>query len=411
MGVISIIEHQKIKIASSFDPHLKQITREDAKYLRELELIQDKKIFSWGLNTVSPMQWIGIINMPNGTIEILPKIANNENDESLREILVHMLQVVHDVPVRKNIISNLSYGTQGFLDVLIFLFLTELEKQSRYGMYKTYQKHTQNLNTIKGKVDYPENLRKNANLKHKFVCKYSKFSEDNLLNQIIRFTLEFTKKITLSNQNKSLIKRLLVDFNEVSLLDIKETDLNKIILSRNTKRFEETLNYCRLFLKGLALDLKSGEVKINFMLFDMNLLFEKYIYRMFKKALPNSKVIYQNKKNYMLVQESSLSKKVQLKPDLIITYNNKTFVLDTKWKNNKGFDGKDMYQMNTYLDCIPKVEEGILLYPKSTKNDKIIDNYEVRNPQNKTVIKIRTVDLSLSGDNPAFLNLLISFLL
>jgi 5-methylcytosine-specific restriction enzyme subunit McrC len=411
MAIIEVIEHQKLKIGNKFDPVKKQISKQDADYLRQLEFKQDKQIFKWGYNTVSPQQWVGVITVPSGTIEVLPKIAENDNVERLREILVHMLQIVHDVPVRKNITANLRYGTQGFLDVLIFLFLTELEKQLRNGMYKTYQKHMQNLNSIKGTVDYPENLRKNVLLKNKFVCKYSKFTEDNLLNQIIRFTLEFLSKVAVSQRNKALIKRLLINFDSVSLKRITENDIDSLIFHRNNLRYQETINFCRLFIKGFALDLKSGEVIIDFMLFDMNHLFERYIYRMYKKALKNGKVVFQYKKNHLLTENSSSSKKVQLKPDLIITTPNKTIVLDTKWKNIRGFaDEKDVYQMNAYLDCIPNLDEGILLYPKSTKNDKIVDDYHINATQSTSSLKIRTVDLSMSGENPAFFSYLIGLL-
>ncbi|PAC84662.1 hypothetical protein CHH85_16485 [Bacillus subtilis] len=411
MNTIEVIEHQKIKIGSKFDSDLKQITIEDAEYLRQLEIRQGKKIFKWGHNNVSPQQWVGVISTPNGTIEVLPKILDQTNLQQLRQILVHMLKVAYDVPVRKNISANLQNGTQGFLDILISLFVMELEKQIRHGMYKAYQKHTENLNSIRGTINYPENIRKNALLKNKFVCRYSKFTEDNRLNQIIRFTLEYLSKVNGSHRNRTHIKRLIVNFDKVSLKKFNEHDVNQMILDRNNLRFENTLNFCSLFLKGFALDLKSGEVQVNFMLFDMNLLFEKYIYKMFKKALKSGTVIYQYKKNHLLTRRSSSSKKIQLKPDLILSNSNKTIVLDTKWKNAKGFaDEKDVYQINAYLDCIPNLDEGILLYPKSTKNDKIVDDYILNGIRNKSSIKIRTVDLLLSGENPAFFSYLISLL-
>lgn len=411
MTTIEVIEHQKIKIGKKFDSTLKQITLEDAEYLRQLELKQKKQLFKWGYRAVSPQQWVGVISVPSGSIEVLPKIAESGNIGQSREILVHMLQVVHDVPTRKNIDSNLKYGTQGFLDVLIFLFLTELEKQIRRGIYKTYQKHMQNLNSIKGTVNYAENLRRNTLLKNKFVCNYSKFTEDNLLNQIIKFTLFYLSKVTLAQRNKTLIKRLSINFDSVSEKKINENDIDRIVFHRNNLRFEETLKFCRLFLKGLSLELKSGDLEIDFMLFDMNQLFERYIYKMFKKAFKNGKVLYQNKKNYMLSENNGNKSKIQLKPDLILSYQNKSIVLDTKWKNISGFaNEKDVYQMNAYLDCIPQIDEGILLYPKSLRNDKIVNDYTIRRTANEGVLKIRTVDLSISGDNPVFFNYLLNLL-
>jgi 5-methylcytosine-specific restriction enzyme subunit McrC len=410
MSKIVIIEHQNLRIGRSFDPINNQISTKDAEYLKQLEGKQGVQIFKWGSNTVSPQQWAGIISVPNGVIEILPKITDDENRDMLRDKLVYMLQIVNDVPVRKNITSKLDYGTHGFVDLLIQLFLIEFEKQIRHGIFKTYQKRIDNLNTIKGTMDYPRNLRTNQLLKNKFVCKYSRFTEDNPLNQIIKYTLRLLQKITKSPSNQSMLKKLDSYFENVTYSKKRVSDIESVILNRHTQRFKETLDFCKLFISGQELNFSTGEVTVQFMLFDMNQLFERFVYKMYKRAIKNGKVFYQNAHHYMLSSNAS-GLKVLLKPDLIIEQGIEKILLDTKWKNISRFaDESDIYQMNAYLDCIPHLTGGILLYPKTTKNDKIVGDYSILRNNEQGLLKIRTIDLSMSGENPAFFNYLLQLL-
>ena len=48
--------------------------------------------------------------------------------------------------------------------------------------------------------------------------------------------------------------------------------------------------------------------------------------------------------------------------------------------------------MNGYITGIPNVEDIILLFPKNINNDKIIDDFFVKN-NSSNKIKIRTIDL------------------
>jgi 5-methylcytosine-specific restriction enzyme subunit McrC len=398
---IQVIEHQRIHISKNRDAQKKTITREDAAYLRLIEEKNNYQIFKWGRDYISPQQWIGIISTPKVSIEILPKITDEENYDFIKEKLIHMLQVCYDIPLRKNVDARITYGKQGFLDILVAIFLRELEKQIKSGLIRTYQKITKNLPAIKGSIDLTKHINKNMIASNRFVCEFSSLTNDNLLNQTIKYTLTLLNNLVIHQSNKLNIRKLLSYFDTVSLRMIKPGDLKNIHFNRNSSRYKEVIEYCRLFIEGNSLQLKSGEVKVSLMLFDMNKLFEKYIYRSYNKVF-RGKVSYQYSKSYLL-KTSNDQKKVQLQPDMLIHKDDtERVIIDTKWKNVNFAEEKDLYQMNAYLTIIPDIREGILLYPKSQKNDKMVGSYTFLHPDREVTLKIRTVDLTLTGDNPAF---------
>jgi hypothetical protein len=66
--------------------------------------------------------------------------------------------------------------------------------------------------------------------------------------------------------------------------------------------------------------------------------------------------------------------------------------------------------MNAYLTAIPSISNGILLYPKSTRNDTMIGSYVFKHTDQSRTLNIKTVDLTLAGETPAFSAHLLSLL-
>ncbi|MEC2345017.1 hypothetical protein P9H28_13080 [Paenibacillus barengoltzii] len=408
---IKVLEHQKIFISAEANEQKKQISKKDADYLRRIEKERNYGIFKWGRNYLTPQQWVGIISTPDVTIEILPKISNEENTDLIREKLIYMLQVAYDIPIKNNINALVSFAKIGMLDILVSMFLRDLENQLRNGIYKRYQKRTKNLSTVKGSINFSKHINRNMLTEEKFYCTYSVFTENNIINQIIKYTLRKLERAVRHNSNRNWIKKLSPVFEEVNYSEFNLQQITDIQFDRNMARYRTIIEYCKLFIEGLSAEMKSGEVKINFLLFDMNRLFEKFIFKAYKKIFGN-KTTFQFSKYHLLRHDAIQKKIVLLRPDIVIQRDaDDRIIIDTKWKNSNGFaDEKDLYQMNGYLSTIDKATEGILLYPKSDSNDKMVGEYTFLNKDRNIKLKIRTVDLTLCSDNPSFYNYLMGLL-
>ena len=390
---ITVLEHQKIYISKNRDLEKLKISKKDADILRTFDI--NNGIFKWGNNYVIPQQWIGIISFADFSIEILPKIAD-KNIEDVRNVLIDMFKVAHDIPIKNNIDSNVHFVKNGLIELLIYNFTQSVNMYIKSGLINLYKKNTNNLSSVKGTIDFSKQITKNAMNPTRFICKYSKLDINNTINHFIKFTLVKMKQLSKDYTNIKNLNNISLHFHDVSLLSINQIQPSNIKISRNNFRLKDVINYCNVFLDGLNIGLAKGNNSVSSMLFDMNKLFEKFIYKSYKKLYSNN-VSYQYNKSYLLENTCTGTKKINLKPDIIIT--DKTLgkiVLDTKWKLIKKFiKESDAYQMNAYISSIDKVNSVILLYPYSSGIINCIGDYKFLGFSGTKLLKIRGIDLSL----------------
>src|SRR5690554_4016136 len=71
-------------------------------------------------------------------------------------------------------------------EVIIELFLNEVSRLSKQGLYGEYNENTHNTKYIKGKIQIQDSIRL---VKPNLICQYDEFSQNNILNQIIKTVL------------------------------------------------------------------------------------------------------------------------------------------------------------------------------------------------------------------------------
>ncbi len=120
-----------------------------------------------------------------------------------------------------------------------------------------------------------------------------------------------------------------------------------------------------MLLLNFQPDVSSGHNHVLAILFDMNELWEEYVFHQMKRHLPPSCNIQAQAHKPFWTAKNNQSKAI--KPDIVITHSNTTIIIDTKWKlpeNNIPSDNdlKQMFVYNEYW----KAATAILLYPHST---------------------------------------------
>ena len=151
-----------------------------------------------------------------------------------------------------------------------------------------------------------------------------------------------------------------------------------------------------MFLENIYATLNAGATKIYSMLFDMNLLYETFIYRAALTAYGN-RVTYQRKAGYVVSRNSDDKKFICMRPDLTVKTNDGTeIIIDTKWKiPNKFAKESDIYQMNAYSTSSQRVSKVILLYPHLDSTVKMVGKYTFLLGTGKTrVLEIKTIDVT-----------------
>lgn len=141
--------------------------------------------------------------------------------------------------------------------------------------------------------------------------------------------------------------------------------------------------------------LNAGNIEMNIMLFDMNHLFELFMFKVIQQIL-GSKVRYQNSGHYLVKDEKTLRKYIKLRPDIIVHGNEgRDYILDTKWKLPSVFAKEsDIYQMNAYSSGIGTATKVFLIYPETSNSQSFTGDYEfISSEGTKRKLGIRAVNL------------------
>ena len=151
-----------------------------------------------------------------------------------------------------------------------------------------------------------------------------------------------------------------------------------------------------MFLENIYATLNAGATKIYSMLFDMNLLYETFIYRAALTAFGN-RVTYQRKAGYVVSRDADAKRFICMRPDLTVKANDVTeIIIDTKWKiPNKFAKESDIYQMNAYSTSSNKVSKVVLLYPHLDSTEKMVGNYTfLLGNGHARALEIKTIDIT-----------------
>jgi 5-methylcytosine-specific restriction enzyme subunit McrC len=268
--------------------------------------------------------------------------------------------------IKLNTISNakLKLKSASILDLYYDLFLSETETIYKHGLRKNYRPIEENLNKVKGKILFTNHIRKNAFHKERFFVEHKIFDADNKLNQILLKALLVLKTIAHNPNHNIRINKLLLNFEGVSEESITEKWFEKLTFDRNTERYRQSITLAKLIILRYSPDLKGGNENVLAIMFDMNMLYENYVYRKLK-ALQNdldNPIVKVKEQNTTPFWETR-----GLRADIIVETKDKRLVIDTKWKvlkENKPSDAdlKQMFVYNLHYDT----DLSILLYPKTT---------------------------------------------
>ena len=309
--------------------------------------------------------YVGVIQTKDGTtIEILPKIKNATTEKS-KDILIKMLKTLKNSPFKNLSVANLKSSKIPLFEIFISMFLEELTVLVRNGIKSDYISKEENLKFLKGKLKISEQIKYNTIHKERFFVQYEEFISNRVENRLIKTTLQFLYNKSKLNKNQQRIREFLFVFDEIEISHNIKTDFSKIKLNRQMKDYEQVLLWCKTFLLENSFSPYKGNDIAFALLFDMNLLFESFVYSYLKKS-SNFQDIKSQDKTHHLAYENGIGR-FRLKPDIVI--NGGKIIADTKWKilsEDKAYNGvlqDDMYQLYAYGTKYDNCEKIYLIYP------------------------------------------------
>ena len=360
-------------------------------------------------NGVQANNYVGVLQTKSGlTIEILPKIAGRTEeatDTRVRQLFLEMLKAVRSINGKTFKLTNLNAKKNNLLEVFISMFLNESDMIIKRGLKSSYVTVQSNEKFLKGKLLMTQQLRRNIVNQSYFFNEYDEFMTNSAENQLIKTTLEYLLKNSRDNNNLRIIREQLVYFEFVDLTNSPEQTFQKVSIGRNYTYYEQTLDWCRIFLSRKSFTSFKGSSLAFAILFPMEEIFEAYIAHMMKKSIPDANVSAQDKKYSLFDRTNETKAGYRLRPDLVVRFeDNRTTIADTKWKvlDSTGPSQTDLYQMYAYYTRYrhksENVDKVVLIYPYSSSySENEFRSTQFSSEELGAKIQVRFVDL-LSGD-------------
>ncbi len=237
-------------------------------------------------------------------------------------------------------------------------------------LIKKYRKTSGNLNSLKGSINFPKHINSNLIHKERFFVNYSTYDMEHIFHQILFKSLKLLQRINCNVKLQSRITSLLLDFPEMPDLKVSENTFNRIIYDRKSSKYKKSIEIARLLLLNYHPDIKVGTNDVLALMFDMNYLWERFVYSSLRKHKEAGRTITaQNTKDFW---KPTVGYNSKMKPDIVINKDkDDCIVLDTKWKNIKNSNPSphDLRQMYVYMKYY-NAKRVALVYPNAESSIK-----------------------------------------
>src|SRR5688572_7156039 len=331
----------------------------------------------------------------------------------------------HGIPIR-NLWHMLLYAWQDYsvtsqitlsdveesptLDALLASMLSKLIRQRlRIGLGRDYKNESGLLKGIRGKINFPESLRRNAFEQGQAFCEFHQYDLNIPKNQFVRSTLVQLIQTGnfKSNELRHQLRTLAKSLDSVDLIQLNYDLIRRTGLNENDRDYKLMLAICELiYQRNIPMDasVKNKLPTLNRDELTLHLIYEKFVANFYRLHLKGWRVTAQK---YLTWHEAFPNPLLPtMKPDLVLEEKStgRILILDTKFtaksliENQWGkveFDSSHLYQLYTYLKTQEHVSEkhrqavGILLYPSVSQ--KILS--ETVQLQDMS-LRVESVDLS-----------------
>lgn len=295
------------------------------------------------------------------------------------------------------------------LDLFAEILFKGISFQLKRGLHKEYASHSDNLASMKGKIDIDASIRLRIQRKMQIACNFDEFTENNLHNSILKATIQLLlKSDDVKPKRRKELKNILLFFSQVDSCDLKYVRWSDIIYDRNTATYRMLHHFCYFVVQKLLLTTETGAYKV--MTFDeelMSRLFEKFVLSFYRRHYPQYSARAAKVEWNIDRETSSLSVIPELQTDITLTFPNRTLIIDTKYygqsvqmhMGKKTIHSNNLFQIHTYVVNEDKEHsgkvDGMLLYAKT--QEEIVTDGQMNTTDGNTIY-FRTLDLNQDFD-------------
>ena len=303
--------------------------------------------------------------------------------------IYYMLSYAFRILKQSNYDEVASEKFENAQDLFAAILSKGIAQQLKQGLYREYITQNETLSVMRGKLDMPETIRNRIQHKQKLACEFDELSENNLFNQILKTAVHYLLiDDGVDSERKTALKKVLVFFDGIELLETSEIQWNRLHCQRNNRNYEMLMNVCYFVLDGMLQTTEKGEYKMAaFSDEHMARLYEKFILEYYHQHHTYLSEVKAGRVKWNLVGENSEAM-IRFLPimqtDIMLRMKekdkDKVLIIDAKYYGRmlqKQFDkytlhSNNVYQIFTYVKNQDKDNTGdvagILLYAKTDED-------------------------------------------
>ena len=262
-------------------------------------------------------------------------------------------------------LSKEEFKNENIYDLLSKLLICGTDSIIKRGLSKNYIEETEEISTVRGKIDVKDSIKRLSFIKSRLVCTFDEFSENIYINKIIKAT--FRILLTKNCHNERDIKKSLSYFSEIEDINVKTIRWDCLKFDRNNKHYDMLLYFCRLICDEYISGQNQGKKKFadigETVLFD---LYEKFVLEFYKK--------HKNEHSYTKVHSPVINWEInddpsnkntnylpRMRTDIVLErFSEKQLIIDTKFykdtitasnrSENRKIKSENIYQIYSYIN-------------------------------------------------------------
>lgn len=303
-----------------------------------------------------------------------------------------------------------SLGEEAFENIynlFSLLLCMILKKQIKKGIYKNYNFYSGEINGVKGKINMSETVKSNSISRKKVICEFDEYDENCLLNKVIKTTLYYLiKSSKIGSNTKIELKKLIMYFNKVDILETKIIKWDQIRFNRNNISYKYVTDLCKLILNGLIVSDKNGNNKYKEFLDDNRIssIYENFIRAYYRKHYP----MFNAASRKIDINPNQISYIPTMKTDVTLEYEDRMLIIDAKFYSkilrdslfgSKVVSNSNLNQIFVYVDSQDPLKKGnikgMLLYAQTIDEPEVDISYNMIGHD----IFIKTLDMNSDWDS------------
>lgn len=304
---------------------------------------------------LSASSWVGTIRTPGLSLMLEPKIPISR--------LLFLLSYTLD-PTRWRDVPFDYETAPSLVEAVIPGFVHQVRRAVQLGLLQGYQRREDTLTTVRGRIDFSQQLRRHHGRAPPVEVAYDEFTDDITENRLLKAAIHRLGQLQLrSSASRGALRTLASAFGRISLVPYDPRRLPEVTYTRLNRHYRPAVELARLILQATSVDVAHGGRRSSAFLVDMNSVFEAFVTVALREALDADERTFPTPDRAPRLQLDD-ERRISLRPDLTWLHSRRrVFVGDVKYKRiaPTSSPNADLYQALAYT-VATGLPDAMLIY-------------------------------------------------